>query len=403
FDGNGGPSMSIPMAANRMSEIPFAGIRKVFEKAARLEKEGKKVIHFEIGRPDFDTPEHIKDAAAAALAKGMVHYTPNMGVPALREALAETLQQYKRVRYDPETEIMATAGGQEALYLSLQAFLNPGDEVLVPNPGYSQFYSCVRMAGGVAVPVPLLENEDFAPDLSAARELLTERTRALIVNSPHNPTGAVLSAQQLESICRFAAEKGLVIFSDEAYDRMVYEDSQFFSPAALPNMKTQTVVCGSLSKTYAMTGWRVGYLAAPKDLIAAAVKVQQNIMLSICSFAQAGAVAALKGDQTCVDQMVSEFDARRQVVMQGIQNSPGLTCPVIPAGAFYVFAKHAVPGMNSSDLADHLLENGGVAVVPGSSFGSKGEGYLRISYATSLQDVRDGMERIAQTMDQLRR
>jgi aspartate/methionine/tyrosine aminotransferase len=393
--------MSIPMAAKCMTEIPFAGIRKVFEKAARLEKEGKKVIHFEIGRPDFDTPEHIKAAAVAALAKGMVHYTPNTGVPALREALAETLQQYKRVRYDPETEIMATAGGQEALYLSLQAFLNPNDEVLVPNPGYSQFYSCVRIAGGVAVPVPLLENKNFAPDLSAARKLLTERTRALIVNSPHNPTGAVLSLKQLESIGRFAAENGLVIFSDEAYDRMVYEGSQFNSPAALPNMKNQTVICGSLSKTYAMTGWRVGYLAATEDLIAAAVKVQQNIMLSICSFAQAGAVAALKGDQVCVDQMVGEFDARRRVIMQGIEESPGLTCPVVPAGAFYVFAKHAVPGMNSTDLADHLLDKGGVAVVPGSSFGNRGEGYLRISYATSLQDVREGMERIAHTLDQV--
>jgi aspartate/methionine/tyrosine aminotransferase len=395
--------MSIPMAAKRMTEIPFAGIRKVFEKAARLEKEGKKVIHFEIGRPDFDTPEHIKAAAVAALAKGMVHYTPNTGVPALREALTETLQQYKRVRYDPDAEIMATAGGQEALYLSLQAFLNPGDEVLLPNPGYGQFYSCVRIASGVAVPVPLLENENFTLDLSAARKLLTERTRALIVNSPHNPTGAVLSVKQLESIGRFASENGLVIFSDEAYDRMLYEDSKFFSPAALPNMKNQTVICGSLSKTYAMTGWRVGYLAAHRDLIAAAVKVQQNIMLSICSFAQAGAVAALKGDQACVDQMVSEFDARRQVIMQGIEASPGLTCPVVPTGAFYVFAKHSVSGMSSIDLADHLLENGGVAVVPGSSFGSKGEGYLRISYATSLQAVREGMERIAHTMAQLSR
>ena len=393
--------MSIPMAAKRMTEIPFAGIRRVFEKAARLEKEGKKVIHFEIGRPDFDTPEHIKAAAIEALAKGMVHYTPNTGVPALREALAETLQLYKQVRYDPETEIMATAGGQEALYLSLQAFLNPGDEVLVPNPGYSQFYSSVRLAGGIAVPVPLLEDEDFAPDLSAAGKLLTDRTRALIVNSPHNPTGAVLSVKQLESITRFASETRLVIFSDEAYDRMVYEGSQFLSPAALPNMKNKTIICGSLSKTYAMTGWRVGYLAAPEDLISAAVKVQQNIMLSICSFAQSGAIAALKGDQTCVEQMIREFDARRQAVLNGIAESPGLTCPVVPEGAFYVFAKHAISGMNSMDLADHLLESGGVAVVPGSAFGSKGEGYLRISYATALPDVREGMERMAHTMNQL--
>lgn len=395
--------MPIAMAANRMTAIPFAGIRKIFEKAARLEKQGKKVIHFEIGRPDFDTPEHIKAAAVSALAKGIVHYTPNKGVPALRYALAEALQQYKGVGYDPETEIMATAGGQEAMHLSLMAFLNPGDEVLVPNPGYSQFYSCVNLAGGSAVGVPLLEHENFAPDLTAARELLTDRTRALIVNSPHNPTGAVLSVKQMESICRFAAENGLAIFSDEAYDRIVYEDSQFFSPAAFKDMQNQTVIWGSLSKTYAMTGWRVGYIAADRDLIAAAVKVQQNVMLSICSFAQAGAVTALKGDQACVDQMVDEFDARRRVIMQGIEKSPGLTCPVVPTGAFYVFVRHDVAGMNSSDLADHLLEKGGVAVVPGSSFGSKGEGYLRISYATALEDCREGMERIAHAMGQLKR
>jgi aspartate/methionine/tyrosine aminotransferase len=391
------------MAAKGMADIPFAGIRKVFEKAARLEKKGQRVIHFEIGRPDFDTPAHIKAAAVAALDEGMVHYTPNLGIPALREALAESLQQFKGIHYDPESEIMATAGGQEAMYISLQAFLNPGDEVLVPDPGYTQFYSCVKLAGGVPVALPLLVHENFAPDLSAARELLTDRTRALIVNSPHNPTGAVLTVEQLEEICRFAAEKDLVIFSDEAYDRMIYENDKFFSPAACKDMRKQTVIWGSLSKTYSMTGWRVGYIAAPKDLIAAAIKVQQNVILSICSFAQAGAVAALKGDQTCVSRMVDEFDRRRRTILQGIENTPGLTCPVVPKGAFYVFAKHDVPGMNTSELADHLLEKGRVAVVPGMSFGTRGEGYLRISYAISSPNCQEGMERIAYAMSLLDR
>jgi aspartate/methionine/tyrosine aminotransferase len=391
------------MAAKGMADIPFAGIRKVFEKAARLEKKGQRVIHFEIGRPDFDTPAHIKAAAVAALDEGMVHYTPNLGIPALREALAESIQQHKGIHYDPEGEIMATAGGQEAMYISLQAFLNPGDEVLVPDPGYTQFYSCVKLAGGVPVALPLLAHENFVPDLSAARELLTDRTRALIVNSPHNPTGAVLTVEQLEEICRFAAEKDLVIFSDEAYDRMIYEDDKFFSPAACKDMKNQTVIWGSLSKTYSMTGWRVGYIAAPRDLIAAAIKVQQNVILSICSFAQAGAVAALKGDQACVSRMVNEFDRRRRTILQGIENTPGLTCPVAPKGAFYVFAKHDVPGMNTSELADHLLEKGGVAVVPGTSFGTRGEGYLRISYAISSPNCREGMERIAYAMSLLSR
>jgi aspartate aminotransferase/aminotransferase len=232
---------------------------------------------------------------------------------------------------------------------------------------------------------------------------MTDRTRALIVNSPHNPTGAVLTTGQVEEICRFAGEHDLVIFSDEAYDRMIYENDKFFSPAACKDMKKQTVIWGSLSKTYSMTGWRVGYIAAPKDLIAAAIKVQQNVILSICSFAQAGAVAALKGDQACVSRMVDEFDHRRRTILQGIENTPGLTCPVVPKGAFYVFAKHDVPGMNTSELADHLLEKGGVAVVPGTSFGTRGEGYLRISYAISSENCREGMERIAYAMSLLDR
>jgi aspartate/methionine/tyrosine aminotransferase len=391
------------MAASGMADIPFAGIRKVLEKAAHLEERGRQVIHLEVGKPDFDTPEHIKAAAVAALAEGFVHYTPSMGIPALREALAESLQQYKGVHYDPETEIMATAGGQEAIFLSLRAFLNPGDEVLVPNPGFSQFFSCIKLTGGVPVSLPLRAYENFAPDLAAAQKLLTDRTRALIVNSPHNPTGSVLTVRQLEEICRFAAENDLVIFSDEAYDHMIYDGSRFFSPAGCKDMKRQTVIWGTLSKTYSMTGWRVGYIAAPKALISAAIKVQQNVMLSICSFAQAGAVAALKGDQACVTRMVDEFDNRRRIVLQGIENSPGLSCPAIPGGAFYVFAKHDVPGMTTSELADYLLDEGGVAVVPGTTFGTMGKGYLRISYATSSRNCKEGMERIAQAMAQLGR
>jgi aspartate/methionine/tyrosine aminotransferase len=393
--------MQIPMVARHVAEIPFAGIRKVFEKANRLEAQGTHVIHFEIGRPDFDTPLHIKQAAVQALEKGMVHYTPNVGVLGLREALAASIAAHKGIRYDPESEIMATAGGQESMYLGLQTFLNPGDEVLVPNPGYSQFYSCVKLVGGVSVALPLREDQGFTPDLEVAEQLLTERTKAIIVNSPHNPTGAVLDAAQMEAVCRFAVDHELLLFSDEAYDRILYEGSKFISPAAIAGMKERTVIWGSLSKTYAMTGWRIGYLAAPKELLAAAVKVQQTVILSICSFAQAGAIAALKGSQDCVNAMVAEFDRRRKVILAGIEQAPGLSCPVAPSGAFYFFVKHAVPDMDSSALADYLLEKGGVALVAGSAFGSNGEGYLRISYATSLEDCREGMERIGRVMTEL--
>ncbi len=384
-----------------MADIPFSSIRRVFERAARLASEGTKVINFGIGRPDFDTPEHIKAAAKQALNEGFVHYTPNAGVPALRQAIAASIQKYKQVSYNPETEIMVTAGGQEAIYLSLQAFLNPGDEILVPDPGYTQLVSAVRLAGGVALPMPLSAEDNFMADLESTGQFISPQTRGIVVNSPHNPTGAVLKPDQIAEIGRFAEAHGLVVFSDEAYDRILFPGAEFSSPAALPGMKNRSVIWGSLSKTYAMTGWRIGYLAAPRELIAAAVKVQQNVLLSTCSFAQAGAVAALNGPQECVDEMVSEFDRRRKIILDGIAQTPGMTCPTTPRGAFYVFVRHEVAGMSSAELADYILDKAGVAVIPGTPFGKRGEGFLRISYATSQADCREGMARIAEAMQEL--
>jgi aspartate aminotransferase/aminotransferase len=395
--------MTAPLVSSRLADIPFAGIRKVFEKAARLEAQGKKVIHFEIGRPDFDTPSHIKEAAKKALDKGFVHYTPNLGTLDLRQALSESLMKYKNLTYDPLTEIMVTAGGQEAMYLSLMALLEPGDEVLIPDPGYSQFTTCVRLAGGVAVPYPLLLEENSAPDLEAAEMLLSDRTRAIVVNSPHNPTGGVMTPQQVEGVSGFAKNYDLLLFSDDAYDRMLFEGSRFVSPASFPGMKDKTVLWGSLSKTYSMTGWRIGYLAAPADLVAGAVKMQQNVLLSVCSFAQAGAVAALQGSQQCVETMVAEFQRRRRVILDGLSHAPGLSALTDPRGAFYVFVRHETPEKDSSALADYLLDHGGVAVVPGTTFGEKGDGCFRISFATSYEDCKEGMERIARCLQELAR
>ena len=386
--------------AQRMESIPFAGIRRVFDKASRLEAEGRRVIHFESGRPDFDTPAHIKAAAVKALEDGMVHYTSNAGIPVLRKAMADSIRRYKKLSYDPDHEIIITAGGQEAMYLGLQATINPGDEVLVPNPGFGLFFSSIRLAGGIPVSLPLNAESGFVPDFEQARRLVSEKTRAVIVNSPHNPSGAVWSVRQMEAACDFAKAFDLLLFSDEAYDRMLYE-GEFLSPAGLPGMKERTVILGSLSKTYAMTGWRIGYLAAPKEITDAAIRVQQNLMLSLCAFAQAGAAAALNGPQDCVDEMVSVFKKRRDVILKGIGQSPGLDCPVRPGGAFYVFVKHHVPGMDSTGVADYLLEAGGAAVVSGTEFGTEGEGFFRISYARSLDDCREGMDRIAQAMTKL--
>lgn len=393
--------MSFTFTSRKLESIPFAGIRKVFEKATQLETKGEKVIHFEVGRPDFDTPDNIKQAAKSALDQGMVHYTPNAGILALRKAMAASIKSYKKVEYDPMTEIMVTSGGQEAIYLTLQAILNPIDEVLVPNPGYPQFTSCVTLCGALPVPMTLLSEDNFAPDLDAAQKQITPRTRAIIVNSPHNPTGGVLTRKQINTLCRFAVKNDLLILSDEAYDRILY-GSDFISPAAVDGMKEHTVVWGSLSKSYAMTGWRIGYIAAPAVLVANTIKVQQNVLLSLCAFAQAGAIAALEGSYEIFNDMIAQLKERREIILDGIDGTPGLSCPTIPQGAFYVFAAHQVPGMNSQQLADQLLAETGVATVPGSCFGRNGEGFLRISYATSkAADCIEGMARIKEFMSSL--
>jgi aspartate/methionine/tyrosine aminotransferase len=394
--------VSISLVGQHMADIPFSSIRRIFERAAKLASRGTEVINFGIGRPDFDTPEHIKAAAKKALDQGLVHYAPNTGIPELRRALADSIREYKHVKYDPDTEILVTAGGQEAIYLSLRAFLNPGDEILVPDPGYTQFASAIRLAGGKGIPMPLVADNNFMPDLAEATKLIRPKTRGIIINSPHNPTGAVLNPDQVDAIGNFARDYGLVVFSDEAYDRILYPGAKFKSPAALPNMKNQTAIWGSLSKTYAMTGWRIGYLAAPHKLIRAAIKMQQNVLLSACSFAQAGAVAALDGPQVCVDKMVLEFDRRREIILKGIEEIPCFYCPTKPRGAFYVFARHDSVGLDSKELADRILDKAGVAVIPGTPFGERGEGYLRISYATSQAACKEGMTRIAEVMQKLK-
>jgi aspartate aminotransferase/aminotransferase len=366
-----------------------------------MESRGRSVIHFESGRPDFDTPVHIKEAANQALREGKVHYAPSAGDMGLREAISECLLKYKGVKYDPVSEIMVSAGGQEAIYITIQALIDPGDEVLVPDPGYGPFRSSIKLAGGVTVPLPFRSENSIALDLKEAEGRLTDRTKAIILNSPNNPTGGVLPADEVEKLCRFMKEKGLLIFSDEAYDRILYEGNDFLSPASVPGMKDRTIVLGTLSKTYSMTGWRVGYVAAPAEVLAGAIKVHQNAVLSICSFAQAGAIAALRGPQDCVDKMVASYGQRRKVILESIEKTPGLNCPIPPLGAFYVFAKHNVRGMSSEALSDHLLEKGGVATVPGSGFGDRGEGYLRISYARALEDCREGMARINRVMGEL--
>jgi len=389
------------MAAKRMDKIPFAGIRKAADKAEQLAAKGVKVIRFDIGRPDFDTPAHIKEAAKTALDQGFVHYASNAGIPTLREALAAWVAGLKGIRYDPEREIIATAGGQEALYLALMSILDPGDEVLIPDPAFGTFPFSVHLAGGVPVAVDLIAADNFMLNLETAARVITPRTKAMIVNSPHNPTGGVLSREQLETIEAFATRHNLILISDEAYDHIVYEGRVHYSPASFPGMRERTIICGSLSKTYSMTGWRLGYIAAAEPVVSAAIRVQQNVMLSLCSFAQMGAVAALTQSQAFPAEMVKEFARRRKLVLAELKQVPGLEVESEPYGTFYVFPKITLPGITSAELADYLLEQAGVCVVDGNAFGDNGNGHLRICYTTSYENCQEGMARLAEAMSRL--
>jgi len=392
---------NVAMTSKRIEKVPFAGIRKAFEKANAMEAKGVRVIHFDIGRPDFDTPTHIKEAAKKALDQGIVHYAPNVGMPALREALADAVAKQKGVRYDPEKEIIVTAGGQEALCLTFMSILDPGDEVLMPDPAFESFARTVHLTGGVPVFLSLVPSDNFMFDLEAAEKSITARTRAMVVNSPHNPTGSVLTREQLEKIAQFATKHNLILISDEAYDHMVYEDCVHYSPASFPGMRERTIICGSLSKTYAMTGWRIGYIAAPEATVSGAVRAQQNVLLSVCSFAQMGAIAALRGSQAPTDEMMKEFGRRRMLVLEQMKLVPGLELENNPCGAFYVFPKITVPGITSAQLADYLLEKAGIAVVDGSAFGRGGNGHVRLAYSCSYENCKDGMERLSEAMTKL--
>jgi len=380
--------------AKRLDAIPFSDIRRVLERATQLERAGRKILHFEIGRPDFDTPRPIKDAAIKALQDGQVHYSSNYGIPSLRAAIAEKLERDNGLHYRPEDEIIVTVGANEAVGAAFLALLDPGDEVLVPDPAWLHYRWCAQLCGARVVPVPCHADDEFVPDPGLVAGLITPRTRMLVVNTPNNPTGAVYPRAVLESLAELARKHDLLVLSDEIYERMVYGGAQHHSLASLPGMWERTLTVNGLSKAYSMTGWRLGLVAAPKPLSDLMVRVHQYTVSGATTFAQFGAVEAYTGDQGVVDEMVASFDRRRRIIVDGLRTIKGFTCPE-PRGAFYAFPSVAGTGRTSAELADLLLEEAGVAVVPGDSFGDTGAGHLRFSYAASDDDLREGVARIA--------
>ena len=377
--------------SERVAGLRPSGIRKFFDIAATM----KDVISLGIGEPDFATPECIIDAGIRSLQAGETHYTSNAGILELRQALSEHLKQLYKVEYDPYSEIIMTVGVSEALYMAMTALLNPGDEVIIPTPCFVAYQSEVILAGGVPVEVACRMENNFDVDPADVAGAITPRTKAILIAFPNNPTGAVASRQTLLEISRLAEEHDLIVISDEIYDRLVYGvDHTCF--ASLPGMKPRTITLGGFSKDYAMTGWRIGYVAGPEEMLKGMLKVHQFTIMSAPTTAQMAALTALKSAEADVQRMVAEYDRRRQLIVPGLIRL-GLET-VEPHGAFYAFSKVAVSGMDDDTFAQKLLEEEHVAVIPGSSFGQGGEGFIRCSYATAYEKIEEALTRIERFM-----
>jgi aminotransferase len=383
-----------------MSRQDWEAKRKIFQAAVALESEGKKVIHLEIGRPDFDTPQHIKEAAKQALDEGYVHYTSNYGVPELREAIAEKLHRENGVQVDPATEVIVTVGANEAILLAMLALLDPGDEVLIPDPIWLHYFYCTQLAEARPVHVPLREENKFQIDPSDLQRAITPKTKMIVINSPHNPTGAILGEESLQAVARIANKHDLLVISDEIYEKITYDEARHYSIASLPDMADRTLTVNGFSKAYSMTGWRLGYVAAPKKLSDSLIRVHQYSATCATSFAQKGAVAAYRESQACVQEMVNEFDRRRRFLVEALEQIQGVSC-IRPQGAFYVFPSVKALGVSDEKLADYLLREANVALVPGSAFGEYGRGYLRLSYANSYSNIQEAVDKIGQALRKL--
>jgi aspartate/methionine/tyrosine aminotransferase len=370
--------------AERMKSIPFTPIRKIFEEA---------IIHLELGRPDFDTPAHIKAAAIKALEEGKVHYSSNYGLPELRAAIADKFKRDNNLDYDPGTEIIVTVGATEAIFMTMMALLDPGDEALIPMPAFPAYTRCVYMAGAVPVPVPTKEANDFTPSVQDFRSQITSRTRLLVVNTPNNPTGAVYSARALEQIAALAVEKDLIVLADEIYEKNIYDGHRHYSMAAYPGMKERTITVNGFSKSHSMTGWRLGYIGSSAELVAALIRIKQYATVCATTFSQWGAVAALNGPQDCVAEMVAEFDRRRCMVLDRLETMPAISF-TRPQGAFYIFINTTQVKKPPQQIAAELLEKVKIAVVPW------GDEHIRISYANSYQNLSKAMDALEQVLSE---
>lgn len=385
--------------SERTSRLQPEGAYQVLARAQALEAAGRHIIHLEIGQPDFDTFENISEAGRRAITEGKTRYTPPSGLPALREAIAEVAGAQRGVHFDPG-QVVVAAGTKPNMFGSTLALVRPGDEVLYPDPGFPTYKAMVDVAGGVAIRVPLEEENGFSFDLDAFDRLINERTRLIILNSPSNPTGGVIPRADLEHIAEAAQRYDCWVLSDEIYMRILYDGQEAPSIVSLPGMGERTIVIDGFSKTYAMTGWRLGYGIMPLDLARRMDLLLTHSVGCPAHFTQIAALEALRGPQDRVGEVVREYQVRRDLLVNGLNSIPGITCRK-PQGAFYCFPNVKSFGMKSSDLADYLLEEAGVAILPGTAFGDYGEGYIRLSYSTSRETLMAGLEGLRMALSKL--
>lgn len=378
-----------------MEGVRGEGAFDVLVKARALEAKGHSIIHMEIGEPDFPTPVNIVEAGQQALADGWTKYGATQGDPELREVIAELVSKTRGISVS-EQNVVVTPGGKPILFFPLLALLEPGDEVLYPNPSFPIYESVIRYCGAAPLPLPLVEERGFSLDLDMLRAKLSPRTKVLMINSPQNPTGGVIPEEDIRAIAELVRDRDLMVLSDEVYSN-IYFDRKPFSIASLPGMAEKTIILDGFSKTYSMTGWRMGYGVMPKWLVDGVCLMMVNCVSHTASFSQRAGIEALTGPQEAVAEMVAEFKRRREVIVEGFNRIPGFSC-TMPGGAFYAFPNVKKTGIPSDDLADRILNEAGVACLTGTSFGSFGEGYLRFSYATALDQIHEALDRIDRMM-----
>jgi aspartate aminotransferase len=387
-----------PVLSKRVKKVKPSATLEITAKAKALRDEGKDIIAFGAGEPDFDTPQHIKDALVDALEGGFIYYTPAAGIPELREAVSKKLKRDNGLDYGAD-ETIVTPGAKQAIYEAVQAVVNPEDEVLIPDPWWVSYVPMVQLAEGRPVFVETYVDDGFRLKVEEIEKKVTDRTRAIIINSPNNPTGSVLTKDDLKGIADVCVDNDVIVIADEVYEPMTY-GCEHTSIASFDGMKERTITVNGFSKAYSMTGWRLGYAAGPQDIIKAMTRIQAHSVSNTTSFVQKAGVAALDGPQECVKEMVGEFKKRRDVIVKILNEIDGVKCNE-PQGAFYAFANFGSYEPDSFKLANYLLENG-VAVIPGGAFGKQGEGFLRLSYATSMENIKEGVKRIEKALENLK-